>query len=119
VAAVNDSIDLTYWVNEDWFKPSSGSITTLPSYGGKLIRMGAWTNSQGELTGKIAFGGIWNRRLKDPELALLRADPYGIIRLRRRVFKVGVAPAGRTTRNTRAYPLGVDVGMEGFMAGTV
>jgi hypothetical protein len=63
-------------------------------------------------TGTLYLVGIWNRALSSAEAWQLHNDPYASLFLlpKQRVIAPQVA-GGRTTKNTRSVPLGVEVGM--------
>lgn len=62
--------------------------------------------------GKIGDYYLWNRKLNISEINKLYTDPHALFRTRQYEIGEGSVPAGgRITKNTDAYPLGINVGM--------
>jgi hypothetical protein len=95
---------------------ASGSQTRIPNTTGHAAEIGK--GGSNVLNGRVNDVRVYNRALATGELLAIYADPYAMYRLRPQMWAAGAeVAAGRTTKNIRSHPLGVDLGMRLGMAG--
>ena len=91
----------------------TASTTTAPSAHNVDSYIGRSYVNNGESDCYIKYCYIWKRAITASEAVLIHAEPYAMFQRPRRVkyFIPAAAPEPGDTKNTRAWPLGTNIGM--------